>query len=522
MSRTPTKSSVPNAVEESSARKTRQFLGLVCFFAGAAIMVVEISAFRLLAPYFGNTIYTSTALIGVILVAFSVGGYLGGHLADRKPALDLIGWLLAGAAVLTFFIPALHMVFSLFLSAFGVITGPLLISLVLFALPGVLLGAVSPASVRFYSLTQKDTHVGAAAGTISMLGSLGSFVGTFVSGFFLLSTFGVRGIFVGAGAVLLLLSVASFILARNAAKMQVLVAGLIAGVVGWTSEKPPLKGLIHERESVYHHISVFEEGGAPNKRRLLALDSTQEGGINPDTGELILPYQEYWKLALLREPAEVSSALFIGAGAFGMPENVSRDFPKAVVDVVEIDPQVIDVGRKFFKLDEHPRVNAHAADARQFLRLAGDRKWDLVFGDAYNGRHAIPSHLATREFFQLVADHLEPRGVYVMNIIAAVSGPKADLAAGMVATLRQVFPSVEIFDVEALSHYPRDRARNMIIMCSREKLRSLITERYVTAGSWEERLIRTLVPAGTVPRSEVVFSDDYNPVDAIIARGLLE
>ncbi len=517
---TSTKTPETPAVENAYAHQIRLFLGAVCFFAGAAIMVVEISAFRLLAPYFGNTIYTSTALIGVILVAFSVGGYLGGRLADRKPALDLIGWLLAAAAVLTLFIPALHMVFSLGLSAYGVITGPLLISLVLFACPGVLLGAVSPASVRFYSLTQKDTHVGMAAGTISMLGSLGSFVGTFVSGFYLLANFGVRGIFVGAGAVLLLLAVASFILAKKAGgpQVQVLIAGLIAGVVGGTSERPPLIGMIHERESFYHHISVYDEGEAPHKRRTLALDSTQEGGMNPDTGELILPYQEYWKLALLREPAEVSSALFIGAGAFGMPENVSRDFPKAAVDVVEIDPQVIEVGRKYFKLDEYPRVNAHADDARRFLRQAGNQKWDLIFGDAYNGRHAIPSHLATREFFQLVADHLEPKGVYVMNIIAAVNGPKADLTAGMVATLRQVFPSVEAFGVG----YRKDEPQNVILMCSRENVRALMTDRYVTPGSWQEKLIRTLVPAGTVPRSQVVFSDDHNPVDAIIARGLLE
>lgn len=507
-------------MENPLAHKIRLFLGLVCFFAGAAIMVVEISAFRLLAPYFGNTIYTSTALIGVILVAFSVGGYLGGRLADRKPALDLIGWLLAAAAVLTLFIPALHMVFSMALSGYGVIAGPLMISLVLFACPGVLLGAVSPASVRFYSLTQKDTHVGVAAGTISMLGSLGSFVGTFLSGFYLLANFSVRGIFVGAGAVLLLLALASFILAKKEGgpQVQVLIAGLIAGVIGWTSEKPPLVGMIHERESFYHHISVFEEGEAPHKRRILALDSTQEGGMNPDTGELILPYQEYWKLALLREPAEVSSALFIGAGAFGMPENVSRDFPKAAVDVVEIDPQVIEVGRKFFKLDEHPRVSAHAADARGFLRQARDRKWDLIFGDAYNGRHAIPAHLATREFFQLVADHLEPKGVYVMNIIAAVSGPKADLTAGMMATLRQVFPSVEAFGVG----YRKDEPQNVILMCSRENVRALMTDRYVTPGSWQEKMIRTLVPAGAVPRSQVVFTDDHNPVDAIIARGVLE
>lgn len=519
MSRHTSKSSPPSIVsEDSSARKTRIFLGMVCFFAGAAIMVVEISAFRLLAPYFGNTIYTSTALIGVVLVAFSVGGYLGGRLADRRPALDLIGWLLAGAAVLTLFIPALNMAFSLSLRGFGIISGPLIISLLLFALPGVLLGAVSPASVRFYSLTQKDTHVGAAAGTISMLGSLGSFVGTFVSGFFLLSTFKVSAIFVGCGVALLLLAVISLVMAKSNAKGQVIAAGLIAAAVGWSTEQPPYLGIIHERESAYHRISVAEEGASPYKRRLLSLDSTQEGGMNPETGELILPYQEYWKLALLREPAEISSALFIGAGAFGMPENVSRDFPKAAVDVVEIDPEVIDVGRKFFKLDEHPRVTAHAADARRFLHLSGEKKWDMIFGDAYNGRHAIPSHLATREFFQMVADHLEPRGVYVMNIISAVNGRKSDLTGGMIATLRQVFPSVEVFAVGGR----RDEPQNIVLFCSRENLRPLIADRYTAAGSWQERLIRTHLPVGIVPRSEVVFTDDYNPVDAIIARGLLE
>jgi spermidine synthase len=307
-------------------------------------------------------------------------------------------------------------------------------------------------------------------------------------------------------------------MAKSNAKGQVIAAGLIAAAVGWNTEQPPYLGIIHERESAYHRISVIEEGISPHKRRLLSLDSTQEGGMNPETGELILPYQEYWKLALLREPAEITSALFIGAGAFGMPENVSRDFPKAAVDVVEIDPEVIDVGRKFFKLDEHPRVTAHAADARRFLHLAGERKWDMIFGDAYNGRHAIPSHLATREFFQMVADHLEPRGVYVMNIISAVNGRKSDLTGGMIATLRQVFPSVEVFAVGGR----RDEPQNIVLFCSRENLRPLIADRYTAAGSWQERLIRTHLPGGTVPRSEVVFTDDYNPVDAIIARGLLE
>ncbi|MFN0075043.1 MAG: fused MFS/spermidine synthase [Prosthecobacter sp.] len=524
MSRSPSTPPAPSPDTAASTRGTRIFLGISCFLAGAAMMVIEICAYRLLAPFFGNSVYTWTALIGVILIAFSAGGYLGGYLSDRKMALDLLGWLLAGSAVLTFFIPAFHTVFAANLSAHGLIAGPVMISLLLFAIPGILLGAVSPAAVRFYSLTLKDTHVGAAAGTISMLGSLGSFVGTFLSGFFLLSTFGVRSIFFGTATILLLLAIAAFLLAKNSLKQQapVILSGIFAFSMSWMTTPKPKPGVIFEHESFYHHIEVSEQTQGKVTRRVLQLDSTAEGGMDANTGDLIMAYQHYWKLALLREPAKVSSALFIGAGAFGMPENVSREFSDAVVDVVEIDPQVIEVGRKFFKLDEFPRVNAHAGDARRFLLQHGGKKWDLIFGDAYNGIRQIPPHLATREFYQQIADHLEPQGVFIMNLIAAVTGPKSELTSGMLATLRKVFPSVEIFDVEALSHYPREQARNVILMCSRENLKPLIVDRYVTPGSWQERLIRTHVPAGTVPRSEYVFTDDHNPVDAIIARGLLE
>ena len=520
MSRTPSKPPALPVENAAATRGTRFFLGLSCFLAGAAMMVIEICAYRLLAPFFGNSVYTWTALIGVILIAFSAGGYLGGHLADRKMALDLLGWLLAGSAVLTFFIPELHTVFAVGLSAHGLIAGPVMISLLLFAIPGILLGAVSPAAVRFYSLTLKDSHVGAAAGTISMLGSLGSFVGTFLSGFFLLSTFGVRSIFFGTAALLLVLAVAAFLLAKNTLKQQapVILSGLFAFGMSWMTAPKPKPGVIFEHESFYHHIAVREQRDGDVTRRVLQLDSTMEGGMDATTGDLILPYQQYWKLALLREPAKVGSALFIGAGAFGMPENVSREFPEAKVDVVEIDPQVIEVGRKFFKLDEHPHVQAHAGDARRYLLQNGGRKWDLIFGDAYNGIRQIPPHLATQEFYQQIADHLEPKGIFIMNLIAAITGPKAELTSGMLATVRKAFPYVEVFAVG----YRRDETQNVILMASREDLKPLIVDRYAKQGSWQELLLRTHVPAGTVPRSSYVFTDDHNPVDAIIARGLLE
>jgi spermidine synthase len=504
----------------SSTTLTRLYLGAACFLAGAAMMVIEICAFRLLAPLFGNSVYTWTALIGVILIAFSVGGFMGGRLADKHTGLNLLGWLLAGSAVLTFLIPPLHLGFGESFTSSGLIGGSVMVSLFLFALPGALLGAVSPAAVRFYSLTLKDTHVGQAAGTVSMLGSLGSFVGTFLSGFVLLSHFGVRSIFIGCGVLLLLLAVLAFLLGRHGVKTAGTVAavGIAAAVLGALAHEKPGHGVIHTQESFYHRIEVSEAGTSPHRQRLLKLDSTPEGAMNPDTGDLVMEYQHYWRLPLLKDQAKLESALFIGAGAFGMPEVLSREFPQARVDVAEIDPQVIEAGRQFFKLSEHPRVQAHAGDARHFLRSHQDQRWDLIFGDAYAGVRSIPSHLVTKEFFQLVSDHLTPEGIFVMNAISAVQGDKAELLSGLLATLKTVFPHVEAFAVQG----PRLLAQNVIILASRQDWKPWITDRFYAAGTWQNRILQSHVAANQLPQKGQIFTDDFNPVDHIIAQGLLE
>lgn len=313
-----------------SSTAIRWFLGAACFLAGAAMMVIEICAFRLLAPIFGNSVYTWTALIGVILVAFSVGGFMGGRLVDRFTHLRLLGWLLAGSAILTYLIPPLHLGFGEHFLTSGLIGGSIMASVFFFAIPGALLGAVSPAAVRLYSLTQKDTHVGAAAGTISMLGSLGSFVGTFLSGFVLLSHFGVRTIFIGCATLLVLLALVAFLLEKLQKKAAgaLLASALVTGFIGSQAREQPAKDVLHVEESFYHRIEVSESGVSPHKQRLLRLDSTPEGAMNPDDGSLVMDYQHYWKLPLLKDQPKIQSALFIGAGAFGMPEAVSREFPR--------------------------------------------------------------------------------------------------------------------------------------------------------------------------------------------------
>jgi len=496
-------------------RLIRVLLGLVCFVAGAAVMVIEISANRLLAPSFGNSLYTWTALIGVILVAFSAGGYLGGALADRMKRMDLLGWLLAGSAAFTMLIPALNSMMADSLKDAGLISGPVIISLLLFALPGILLGAVSPASVRFYSLSGHDEHVGRAAGTISMLGSLGSFAGTFLSGFVLLSAFGVKTIFLGAGAVLLLLALLAFWMARRPPRSLVapLVAGLLAAATSLPADAMADKTVKYRTQSFYHQIEVLQHDTPAGWDRRLKLDSTWEGGMM-ENGDLILEYQRFWQLAQLSDDLKIRSALFIGAGAFGMPEQVARLGADVSVDVVEIDPAVIEVGRRFFKLDEFPNVRAHADDARRFLQRS-DRKYDLIFGDAYNGVRHIPAHLVTREFFDRVKSRLSPDGVFLMNIISAVEGDRAALLGHILPTLRSVFPNVEVFAEGA-----RRDSQNVILLASLKSWKPWLEDRYHAPNSWQARLTGARVPPALLPAPRKVLTDDWNPVDAVIARQL--
>lgn len=521
MPKPPLKKSEPAAAAATLSAESRishWLLAAICFLSGASVMVIEISANRLLAPHFGNSIYTWTALIGVVLVALSVGAWLGGMLADKWGRVDLLASLLAGAAVLTMLIPTLSTVFSGSFARGGIISGPVLISVFLFALPAVLLGAVSPASVRFYSMVNHDRQVGHAAGVISMLGSLGSFVGTFLSGFFLLSAFGVKSIFIGTGLLLLLLALVAYWMARKPATKQAapVAAILVAGAIAVAVDAPVSAEVIHREDSFYHQITV-KAPTAQEGVRYLELDSTTEGGMRMSDGALVLDYQHYWRLAQLNEDLAIKRALFIGAGAFGMPEELSRVIPGSHVDVVEIDPAVIEVGRKFFKLDQHPNVHAHASDARRYLRHS-EGGYDLIFGDAYNGRQHIPAHLVTKEFFSEVKGRLSPNGVFLMNVISAVQGERSVLLAHILGTVRSVFPHVEAFAV----HGPSTEPQNVILLASNQSWKPWLEDRSYLSHSQQYRMVSSRLAERQLPAELPPFTDDFNPVEAIIARQLLQ
>ncbi|MEO6054140.1 MAG: fused MFS/spermidine synthase [Chthoniobacterales bacterium] len=504
------------SAQKPSAFRERIILGLTCFLSGGAILVIELAGNRLLAPIFGNSLYTWTGLISIILLSISMGDYLGGWMVDRNPRFILISRVLFLAAGFVFLIPTIVPWFSQNATRWSILWGPLLTAIVLFAAPAILLATVTPIAIRLLSKTMGDQHIGISAGTIGMLASLGSFSGTLLAGFVLIPHIGVRQLYWVVGGLLVLLAILHLIVMRdekpkNGIPLVAIIFCILMPASTFFFDTYSSPSVIFEKDDFYHHIRVVENSNGPLKERLLTLDNTFEGGQTFPGGEITFPYQKYWQISeAFLDP--IHRALFFGAGAFAMPQHLSKRYPEIPVDVVEIDPEVIQVGKQFFALGDYKNVIPHAMDARRFLALAPDGTYDVIFGDAYHGQQYIPNHLLTKEFFQLVNSKLTPDGIYAMNFIGAFQGKKSELFLHVLATLQSVFPEVHVYP---LSLYKPNTAQNLILVASRKPL----TARNNLAPELRA-LIRDRLKELPSTSNITLLSDNYCPVEYLIARQL--
>ncbi len=519
--------SVPRNLPGASAGDVlrRLYLLLTAFVAGAAVMTIELAGNRVLAPWFGNSLYTWTGLIGVILLSISCGYYLGGWIADRRPDYVVLGHLLAASALLTLLVPLVQVPLDGIVARFGVVSGPLLATLLLFALPGCLLAAVSPFAIRLTSLLWNDRSVGISAGSVGMFSTLGSVFGTFGSGFVLIPHMRLRTIFLVTGLAVGALALVAYTVlgARSPRRWRLVFAWLLvlggaAGAMLWTSPEAA-ESVLFEQTTFYHRIRVTEEPTADGDRlRKLKLDTTSEGSQYVASRELPMHYQQYWELARVYCP-DLKKAAFLGGGGFAMPEALLDAFPDARADVVEIDPAVIEVGRKYFRVDEYPRMNPVADDARRFLRRT-DARYDLIFADAYSGIRCIPSHLVTREFFELVDSRLAQRGALILNIISAAEGADSVLFRSVLRTLDTVFPHHAVFLTQPSSGAAV--VQNIFIVAARH---DVAPHAITLTGDYDLGRINLLFSGCLYPdeydfAGGVVFTDDCNPVEYLVAQTL--
>jgi spermidine synthase len=417
------------------AAVSRRRLGVVVFTAGAGTLATEISASRLLAPYFGSSTIVWANIIGLILVYLSLGYWIGGKVADRRPEPRLLGWIVLIAALVIAVLPFVARpvldltVQGLDTISVGAVVGSFFAALLLFAVPVTLLGVVSPFAVR---LALDDvTQAGAVAGRLYALSTLGSIVGTFVSAIVTIPLIGTQRTMLGAAALLVL--AAALLLGS---RWQILTIGMAALLFVPAETIKATSGLVYETESAYQYIQVLQR---PDGSRVLRLN---EGIVNhsvwrPNT---VLTGGE-WDMFLTLPPLldrSPKTMLVIGNAGGTTARAFGKLYPDVQIDGVEIDPKVTEVGRRYFGLDDNPRLHVITADGRPYL-ASTDKRYDIIAIDAYHQPY-IPFYLATEEFFELVRDHLNPGGAVALNV-ATVPGDER-LSDALGTTMLAEFPSV--------------------------------------------------------------------------------
>ncbi|NTU71219.1 MAG: fused MFS/spermidine synthase [Coriobacteriia bacterium] len=492
--------------EPSVVAKVPRFLiEIVVFLCGAVVMVLELVGSRLLAPYFGNSLFVWTALIGVMLGFIAIGGYLGGRLGDKRHSTEALFWILIAASLSVSLIAiAEQFIMPMLSKGMPLRMGAIAAAIALFGAPSVLLGMISPYCIRLKMHAVADS--GATVGTLYALSTLGSIGGTFLAGFWLIAVLGSHNIVLLLAGVLLALSltVVMPITSRKGIGVAVALVVLIATAM---FSKPSIDAFDTQYDRYFISHETDEETGRPVVLLSRGFDSNESGAFADNGEPVIFQYYRYYDLAVRLVP-DVKKTLVIGGGTFEWPRHQLTDFPDSTTDVVEIDPALVDVAKESFFLKDDPRMEIVVADGRTFLNESSE-KYDVILIDAFKSANSIPYQLTTYESMKRVRDSLDEDGVLAINVVASLNGPGSRFVWSEYETLKKLFPQVEVYAVQVPE--ATGVVQNISMIASVETTNSLQDRAMQIAPELAGKRIE---PSAT-PASEFakVITDDHAPVD---------
>lgn len=470
--------------------------GLV-FFTSAAVLVIEILAVRILAPYLGVSLEVFTGVIGVILAGISLGAWLGGRAADRGRADRLPGPLLIAGGITAMAAPSIIDLVGpgLAVDALSIVAA----AAFGFLLPAAFLSAVPPVIVKIQLGSVDQT--GSVVGLFSAIGTVGAIFGTFATGFFLIGAFPTRPIVVVLGAGLVL---AGVILTTTRGRWVLAIgAGIFATLVVGVSGPC-------EHETRYHCATIEVDPARPTGRTLY-LDRLPNSYVD-------LENPAYLEFRYTRLIADVIGAhsrpgpltvLSIGGGGFTLPGYLETVRPGTENVVLEIDPDLVEIATAELRLS--PDVDVRVGDARNGIREIADDSIDVVIGDAYSGA-SVPWHLTTVEYDDEIDRVLRDGGIYAMNVI---DYGQREFVRAEARTLLETFSSVALLAPE--TYLSGEAGGNYILAASRSPIDlTAIVESVAARGG-----VETGITGDDLSRfidDAVLLDDDYAPVDQLLGR----
>lgn len=487
-------------------------LETVVFLSGALVMTYEIVGARIVAPYLGSSTYIWTSLIGVILGALSLGYWIGGRMADKRPQLGVLSAAVFAAGGL---VSLTILVKSVFLGSIAQSPLPLEIlaiitSLTLFAPASVALGFVIPYATKLRLGSLDDT--GRTVGRLYALSTLGSILGTFAAGFFLIPFVGsTRTLYLVAGALFALAFLISPVIAER--KNIGAIVLFVVAIGGSELEAAYLRSVgVVEFDSEYNRIRILEtkdsRTGMPMTAMVIDPFAIQSAKFL-ESNELVLEYTKFFRLVRHYRP-DHRTALMIGGAGYSFPQELLREFPEAAVDVVEIDPAMTEAAKQHFGLRPDPRLRIFHEDGRRFINRASAESYDAVFIDAFGTLFSVPFHLTTVEAVGEIERLLADDGVVIVNIGSALNGPADGFLASTLATYRSVFPFVEVFKVDG--ELEAGKVQNFIIVARKTEPEFPAEPHPQVQPLLANKLMNEKIQAGQI------LTDELAPVELFASR----
>lgn len=469
------------------------------FFTSASVLVIEILAARILAPYLGVSLQVFTGIIGVILAGISIGAWMGGRAADRGKPRSLVGPLLVAGGLAAVASPLIVDLIGPALS-----TDPpsiVLASALGFFAPAALLSAVPPTVVKI-RLSSLD-RTGSVVGSYSAIGTAGAILGTFLTGFVLIAAFPTRPIVIATGAALTLSGVVLWRSGRSKAPPALLSFVVLAALV-FLFDGPC------EYETTYSCAIIDEDPSNPGGRTLV-LDRVRNSYVDLDDPT----HLEFRYVKLIADVIEVEAppgpldVVSVGGGGFTLPGYLNATRPGSENTVLEIDEKLVDIGETELGLEE--AVDVITEDARTSMERLGSDRSHVIIGDAFSGA-SVPWHLTTVEFAEEIKRVLRPDGVYVMNVI---DYGEREFARSAAATLRKVFGHIALFAPP--TYITGSDGGNYILVASPMNIDVPGIERAIRSrGSSEVGVIGTELD--DFIDGAHLLTDDFAPVDQIVGR----
>lgn len=487
----------------------KYLLEIVVFICGAVVMMLELAGSRVMAPFLGTSLIVWSSLIGLILGALSLGYWFGGKLSDRDPNWRQFSGIILIAAVFVALTAWLKQPILVFIQDYikDIRFGSLLATLILFAPASFLLGMISPYAVRLK--IQDITTSGEVVGNLYAISTLGSIFGTFLAGFYLLTRFGSSELLYILAITLAVTSIIAYYKSGMKIKVAVLLAIIASTVISGQTTAINERNDLIDRDSAYQRILVYnsKDGRTGRPTRLLKTDNfSVQSGIFLDGDDLVFDYTKFYRIARHFNP-DIQTALMIGGAAYTYPRDYLREYPSSTMDVVEIDPMVTELAKKYFGLKDDPRLNIYHADGRIYLNQ-NSKQYDAIYGDAFKSYNP-PYQLTTKESAQKISDSLADNGVVLINIISSVEGYKGQFLRAEYKTFKEVFPEVYVFAVNTPDAY---KAQNLMLVALKQKPVSMESD------DPELKIFLTHLWTKKITDDMPILTDDFAPVDNYLLK----